>query len=99
MQRLARIGAYVDAVPNASRPNTSGNWGAITGLATKVPGIPTSLALANALKGSVNNQLDVSKALSGKLPAKLSPEEIQLMAKILSQGSLAAGGASAAPLR
>lgn len=99
LQRLGRIGAYVDAVPNASRPNTSGNWGAISGLAQKIPGIPTSLALAGALKSGVSNQLDVSKALSGKTPTKLSPEEIRMMAQILSQGSLASGGAVAGQLR
>lgn len=99
LQRLGRIGAYVDAVPNASKPNTSGNWGAISNLAQKVPGVPTSLALAGALKSGVSNQLDVGKALSGKTPAKLSPEEIRMMAQILSQGSIASGGAVAGQLR
>lgn len=99
MQRLSRISSYVDSVPNASKPNTSGNWAAITNLATKLPGIPTSLALAGALKGSVSNQLGVRDALSGKLPTKLTPEEIRLMSQILSQGSLATGGAVASQLR
>lgn len=99
MQRLSRIGAYMESVPNASRPNSSGNWGAITGLAQRIPGAPTSLALASALKGGVSNHLDVAKSLSGKTPAKLSPEEVRLMAQILSQGGLASGAAVAGQLR
>lgn len=99
MQRLSRIGGYMESVPNASRPNTSGNWGAITGLAQRIPGVPTSLALASAIKGGVSNHLDVGKSLAGKTPAQLSPEEIRLMAQILSQGGLASGGAVAGQLR
>lgn len=98
-KRLSRIGSYIDSVPNASKPNTSGNWGAITNLTTKIPGVPTSLALAGALKGSVSNQLGVRDALAGKLPTKLTPEEVRLMSQILSQGSLASGSAVASQLR
>lgn len=98
-ERLGRISAYVDSVPNASKPNTSGNWGAVTNLASKVPGVPTSLALAGALKTGVTNQLGVRDALSGKLPSKLTPEEIRLMSQLLSQGALASGSAVASQLR
>ena len=97
--RLGRVGAYVESIPAGRMPNTSGNWGAITSLAGKIPGVPTSIALAGALKNSVGNQMAAGNALSGQIPAKLSPEEIRLMSQLLSGGSLASGNAGALPLR
>ena len=91
MQRNARIAAYIDSVPNASRPNTSGNWQAITGLAQNMPFMPTTLALGGALRSTVGNQLDATRALSGKLPTNPSPEDIALISKILSGGAVATG--------
>lgn len=91
MQRNARIAAYIDSVPNASRPNTSGNWQAITNLAQRLPGMPTTLALGGALKSTVGNQLDATRALSGKLPTNPSPEDIRFLSQMLSGGALAAG--------
>lgn len=95
LQRLSRVGSYMESFPNASRPNTSGNWGAITSLAQNFPGIPQSLALVNALRNSAGNQMAVSQALSGKVPRQLSPEEVSLVSKLLAGGSLATGAAAA----
>ncbi len=91
MQRQARIAAYIDSVPNASRPNTSGNWQAITNVAQRMPGMPTALALGGALKSGIGSQLDATRALSGKLPTNPTPEDIALVSKFLSGGALAAG--------
>jgi len=99
LQRLGRIGAYVESIPAGRMPNTSGNWGAITNLATKIPGIPQSLALAGALKNGISHQMSATSALSGKIPSKPSPEDVRRMAQLLSQGSLASGAAGALPLR
>jgi len=91
MQRNARIAAYIDSVPNASRPNTSGNWQAISNVAQKLPFMPTTLALGGALKSTVGNQLDAARALSGKLPTNPSPEEIAFISKVLGGGAVATG--------
>ena len=99
LRRLGRVGAYVESIPAGRQPNTSGNWGAITNLATKIPGVPSSLALAGALKNSVSNQTSATNALSGKLPSKMSAEEIRLMSQFLAGGALASGNAGASPLR
>lgn len=99
INRLGRIGAYVESVPAGRMPNTSGNWGAITQLAGKIPGVPSSIALAGALKNGVGNQMAATNALSGQLPSKISAEDIRLMSQLLSGGSLAAGNAGALPLR
>jgi hypothetical protein len=89
----------MESVPNASRPNTSGNWGAITSLAQNIPGIPQSLALATALRNSAGNQMAVNRALSGQVPRQLSAEEVRLMSQLLSGGSMAAGAAFANQLK
>lgn len=99
LQRLGRVGAYIESVPAGRLPNTSGNWGAITSLATRFPGVPQSLALAGALKNSVGNQMTASNALSGQLPTKMTPEQVQAISKLLAGGALAAGNAGALPLR
>jgi len=91
MQRNARIAAYIDSVPNASRPNTSGNWQAISNVAQKLPFMPTTLALGGALKSTVGNQLDAARALSGKLPTNPTPEEIAFISKVLGGGAVATG--------
>lgn len=91
MQRNARIAAYIDSIPNASRPNTSGNWQAISNVAQKLPFMPTTLALGGALKSTIGNQLDAARALSGKLPTNPSPEEIAFISKVLGGGAVAAG--------
>lgn len=99
LNRLGRIGAYVESVPAGRLPNTSGNWGAITQLAGRLPGVPSSLALAGALKNSVGNQMAATTALSGQLPTKMSAEDVRLMSQLLAGGSLASGNAGALQLR
>jgi hypothetical protein len=99
LQRLGRIGSYVESIPAGRMPNTSGNWGAITSLATRLPGVPASLAIGGALKNSVGNQMTATNALSGQLPTQLSAEQVRLISQLLAGGSLAAGNAGALPLR
>jgi hypothetical protein len=96
MQRLARIGSYMEAVPNASRPNTSGNWGAIV---SRVPGMPQSVAMLDALRSGAVNQLNVNRALAAKPSAELTPEQIRQLTTILSASGIGAGGAAGAQLK
>lgn len=99
LQRVARVGSYIEAVPNASKPNVSGNWGAITNMATNFPGVPQSLALVNALRNSASNQMNVNRALSGNVPRQLSADEVRLLSRALATGGLASGAAGAQPLQ
>lgn len=99
LQRVARIGAYMESPPYASRPNTSGNFGAITGLASRIPGMPVSAAIVGALRNSVGNQLAVNKALTGKPTAQLTPEQARYAAQLLGIGGMASGGAVAQELK
>lgn len=99
LQRISRVAGYMESVPYASRPNTSGNWGAISSLADSIPGIPMTAALVNALRNSASNQLSVNQALAANPVRQLTPEQIRLASQILSGGSLAAGAAAAQPLQ
>lgn len=96
LNRLSRIGAYIDAVPNASRPNTSGNWGAIM---SAIPGMPQSAAVINALRSGAANQLNVNRALAAEPAAKLTPQQIEALSKVLAAGGLGAGSLTAQPLK
>lgn len=96
MQRLARIGAYIDSVPTGSRPNTSGNWGAIM---ARLPGMPQSMAVVDALRSGVSNQLNVNRALAAKPSPELTPEQIRQLSQILSVGGLAAGSSAGMQLK
>jgi hypothetical protein len=96
MQRLSRISAYVDSVPAGSKPNTSGNWGAIM---TRLPGMPQSMALVDALRSGVTNQLNVNRALAAKPSAELTPEQIRQLSQILSVGGIAAGASAGMQLK
>lgn len=99
LQRISRVAGYMESVPYASRPNTSGNWGAISSLADSIPGIPMTAAMVNALRNSAANQLSVSQALAANPARQLTPEQIRLASQILSGGSLAAGATAAQPLQ
>lgn len=91
MHRLSRIGANIISMPNASPVQTSNNWGAITSIASKIPGVPASIGLLGSIKNTVNNQGDAAAALAAKVPTELSPEQIGILQHLLA-GSAAAGG-------
>lgn len=99
MQRISRVAAYIDGVPNASKPNTSGNWGAVMGLANIVPGVPAAIAAGGALRGMVSNQLTANAALAAKPTPQMTPEQIRYLTQILSGGALAAGSSQAQQLK
>ena len=91
MHRLSRIGAYMNSMPNASPVQTSNNWGAITALASKIPGVPASIGLLSGVKNSINNQSAVRDSLAAKVPSQLTPEQVGLLSHWLS-GAGASGG-------
>jgi hypothetical protein len=95
LQTITKVGSYIESVPFSAKPNTSGNWGAIT----QLPGVPQSAALVAALKNSFSNQMNVSRSLSEKIPTQLKPEEIQLLSRVLAGGALTSGAMAAQPLK
>jgi len=101
MHRLSRIGAYISAHPDASPVQTSNNWGAITKIAGRIPGlIPGVGAVADLAKGAktiVDNQRAVDTALQAKIPqqaTKLTAEQARRLGQMLSLGAMGAGAAT-----
>ena len=99
LRRFARVGSYMESIPYTSKPNVSGNWGAITNLLTNTPGVPQTAALINVLRSGVANQVNVDKALRAQPARQLTPEEIKYISRFLSGTATAAGAAGAMPLQ
>lgn len=98
LQRLGRVGAYINSMPNASPVNTSGNWGAITNLASRLPGVPAIASVAGAAKRTIENDRAIRQALQAQIPnapSNLTPEQISLLGRFLSGGVYGAGAATA----
>jgi len=102
MERLKRLGAYINSMPNASPVQTSNNWGALMNIASRIPGVPSAVGVINSVKNTVENQGTVNRALSGAIPQKpteLSPEQVRRLGYLLSAGGLASGQATAEQLK
>jgi hypothetical protein len=103
IHRLGRIGAYMNSFPNAAPVNTSGNWGAITELAGKIPGMSqaanAALGVYKSVVGGAKNQIDMNRALTAKLPPKLDPETVKRVSKYLPLFSIVGGESVAKPIQ
>lgn len=102
---LSRVAAYINSTPGSAAVNTSNNIGAITGLATKIPGtgmVSTAASLANALRNIAGNASTVNKGVAAQIPvttAKPSPEQARQLAKLLTASGFGAGVAGASAVR
>lgn len=102
LRRLARIGGYINQMPNASPVQSSNNWGAIMSVASKIPGVPGVVGLASSAKTSLGNQSAVTRALKAEIPktdGKMTPEQIAQVAKLLSGIGVVSGAATAQQLK
>ena len=102
LQRLGRIGSYMNSFPNASPVQTSNNWGALMSLASRVPGVPAAVNVARAAKTAVSNSSAVSKAIEAEVPKKapdIKPEDVRKLSQLLGLGAVAVGNATAEPLK
>lgn len=102
LQRLARVGAYINSMPNSAPVNNSNNWGAIMNLASRVPGVSPVVGLANSAKTAIGNQSAVNRALAAqppKMAAQMTPEQIEMISKLLGGAGVAAGTTAAQPLK
>lgn len=102
IRRLGRVGAYIHQEPAAAAVNRSNTASATLNLLGKVPGAPALLSVASAAKGAVDNSRTVRNALAASpVPGKadLSPEQLNVLAKIMAGGGLAAGGLAGSAFR
>ena len=102
LERLGRIGAYMNQFPNASPVQTSNNWGAIMSLAGRIPGVSTSVNVAKTAATAIGNTSAVRKAVAAdvpKTPPQLDASDVRKLSQLLGLGAAAAGGAAAEPLK
>jgi hypothetical protein len=88
---MARVGGYIESFPAGRLPNTSGNWGAINKIAQFVPGMPSAVAVGSAASDALKRQLAAQAALSQKIPANPTPEQVRYLSQLLSTGALGVG--------
>lgn len=98
MQQVGRVGAFVESIPAGRMPNTSGNWGAIANLARNLPGAPLALTAGGAMSDALRRSAATQSALSGKIAAKPTPEQIRYLSQLLSAGGVSTGAAQGAQL-
>jgi len=100
LYRLARVGAYVNQIPNASPVNTS-NTGALAAnlMGAHVPLIGKAAGMVKAIASPIGNSIAVNRALSANVPAvtrNLTVPEAAYLRSILA--STAVGGGVAGGL-
>lgn len=102
LKTVSRVGAYINSHPTAAPVNTSNTAGAVMNLMGNLPGVGGMISLAKSAKGMVDNQQALSRALSQEVPtskAKLPPEQIRAMARILGLVGAGSGAIPASELK
>jgi hypothetical protein len=102
LKTAARVGSYINTQPSAAPVNNSNTAGSVISFLGKIPGVPSTVSLATALKNTIGNQNVVRRAMSAevpKTPTQLTPEQISALSQYLTAGAAGVGSASATPLR
>lgn len=102
MKTASRVASYINSQPTAAPVNHSNTAGAVMNLMGRLPGVPAGAALLNTAKNAIENQSVVSKALSENIPtskAKLTPDQIRAMSRILGFVGAGSGAIPASELK
>lgn len=94
---VGRVGAYMRSFPADSPVNTSRTAGALTWMASRVPGGNALASLGQAAARTVKGSADARRALAAEVPvelAELTPRQQNLLALIL--GGFTVGGGALA---
>lgn len=104
MNRLSRVGAYINKIPDVAPVNTSNTFTAqamnpslIGNVLGMIPGKGAVVGAAKAATGAVKNQMAASNAMNTKIPSKaaeLTPDQRQLIARLLGAGAVGGGVAA-----
>jgi len=89
IERISRVGAYMSSFPANNTVNTSNTAGAMMNLLSRVPGVPASVNMLTAAKNAAQNQSAVKSAMAakpGQSPFKVSPEQAELLSRVLGFG-------------
>ena len=98
LNRMARVGAYINTTPSAAAVNTSNTASAAMNIAGGIPGIPATASMAKAIVTPFLNQMAVNRAVAAKVPkfaAQASPEVIRRARLAAALAGVGAGGAVA----
>jgi hypothetical protein len=93
MRRLARISANIESRPAGAVPNTSGTAGAMVNFGAKVS------APLRAIGSTIMDESMVRSAMSPKIRAQLSPEDIRFIGSITGGAGYGAGASAANQLK
>jgi len=99
LNRMGRVGAYIENAPAGSAVNTSNTSAQLVGLMDKMPVISNVSALSKYLIKALTEGKDINRALKGDLPytkRNLNQKERLLLSAIL-RGSGVSGGLSLTP--
>lgn len=97
IERIGRVGAYMSNFPANNTVNTSNTAGAMINLLSRVPGVPSSVNILTAAKNAAQNQSAVKSAMAakpGQSPFKISPEQSELLSRVLGFGMGGVAGAA-----
>lgn len=102
LQRISRVGAYINQHPTAAPVMGNPNMAWAGTLLNMIPGASTTLRLLAAGRNAVRNASDVEAAMAAKVPqgaAELPPEVARRLNQALLLGATGAGQAGGAALR
>jgi hypothetical protein len=102
LERLGRLGAYINQFPNAAPVQTSGNFAALMNIAGRIPGISQAVAVGKAAKTAVTNDRSISAALKAEVPKaapELSAKDVEAISKLLRLTAVGAGATAAEPIK
>lgn len=98
IQRIGRVGAYINSQPAAAPVLGNPNMVWAAPLIQRIPGLRWAPALYNAAVRPVADQKAVRAAVEAAVPEQtpqLPPEQVRMLSQILSLGAVGAGGAAA----
>jgi hypothetical protein len=102
LQRLGRVGAYINSQPVAAAVNYSNTAGAALNLLSRIPGVPLAAQVLSNASRSLEQRNVVNRALAAQVPvspAELAPEAQRLLYPGLLGLAYGSGAAAATPLR
>lgn len=96
LERIARVGAYINSVPSGAPVNTSNTAAAAMNLVSRIPGAPAGLGLLQAAKNAASNQMAVDAALKATPSVSkegLTPAQKALVQRLLGVTAVGSGSA------
>lgn len=89
IQRIARVGGYINTFPANSTVNTSNTASAVMNLMRQVPGVPASIGLLNSARNAAGNASAVKSSIAANPPGSpvdIPKKQLELISRILGGG-------------